>query len=142
MRARSASGQPNIVFVLTDDLSMDLLRFMPEVQALATRGATFENYFVTDSLCCPSRASIFTGRFPHDTGVFTNDGPDGGIGAFYAHGNEQTSFNIALAQAGYRTAMMGKYLNRYLQPGSPVAPNLRPARLERMGRRRLGLPGV
>src|SRR6185437_12635779 len=126
VQARTASRRPNIVFVLTDDLSIDLLRFMPEVQALATRGSTFENYFVTDSLCCPSRASIFTGRFPHDTGVYTNAGKDGGIGAFYANNNEQTSFNIPLAQAGYRTAMMGKYLNRYLQPGAPVAPTYVP----------------
>ena len=128
VRAGTASRRPNIVFVLTDDLSMDLLRFMPQVQALATRGATFDNYFVTDSLCCPSRSSIFTGRYPHDTGVFTNSGPDGGFGAFYANGNEQTSFNVALQQAGYRTAMMGKYLNGYLQgPGrSPVAPTYIP----------------
>ncbi len=121
VRATTAdSRRPNIVFVLTDDLSMDLVRFMPEVQALALRGMTFDNYFVTDSLCCPSRSSIFTGNFPHDTGVFTNGGADGGIEAFYAHGNESTSFNIALQQAGYRTAMMGKYLNGYLQSRSPV----------------------
>jgi N-acetylglucosamine-6-sulfatase len=113
--ARTAARPPNIVFVLTDDLSMDLLRFMPQVQALQSRGLTFENYFVSDSLCCPSRSSIFTGNFPHDTGVFTNAGLDGGIGAFYAHGNEQNSFNVALHDAGYRTAMMGKYLNGYLQ---------------------------
>ena len=49
----------------------------------------FDNYFVTDSLCCPSRSSIFTGRFPHDTGVFTNTGPDGGFGAFYAKGTSR-----------------------------------------------------
>ncbi len=120
-RATAAeSRRPNIVFVLTDDLSMDLVRFMPEVQALALRGTTFDNYFVTDSLCCPSRTSIFTGEFPHDTGVFTNGGADGGVEAFYSHGNEQTSFNIALQQAGYRTALMGKYLNGYLQARSPV----------------------
>jgi arylsulfatase A-like enzyme len=103
------------VFVLTDDLSMDLLRYMPEVQALQGRGTTFDNYFVSDSLCCPSRSSIFTGNFPHDTGVFTNTGSDGGIGAFYAHDDEDGAFNVALANAGYRTAMMGKYLNGYLQ---------------------------
>jgi N-acetylglucosamine-6-sulfatase len=94
---------------------MDLLRFMPEVTALQSRGLTFDNYFVSDSLCCPSRSSIFTGNFPHDPGVFTNAGLDGGIGAFYAHGDEQNSFNVALHDAGYRTAMMGKYLNGYLQ---------------------------
>jgi N-acetylglucosamine-6-sulfatase len=111
----SASGRPNIVFVLTDDLSMDLLRFMPEVQALQQRGMTFDNYFVSDSLCCPSRSSIFTGDFPHDTGVFTNTGPHGGIGAFYDHDDENHTFNLALQRAGYRTAMMGKYLNGYLE---------------------------
>jgi arylsulfatase A-like enzyme len=121
--------RPNIVFVLTDDLSMDLLPYMPEVQALAARGMTFGNYFVSDSLCCPSRSSIFTGDFPHDTGVFTNSGADGGIGAFYAHHDEEHSFNVALQAAGYRTAMMGKYLNGYLEgpsrspvPGTSVPP--------------------
>jgi N-acetylglucosamine-6-sulfatase len=114
--ARSAARhRPNIIFVLTDDLSMDLIRFMPQVQALEARGMTFDNYFVSDSLCCPSRASIFTGDFPHDTGVLTNAGALGGIGAFYAHNDENKTFNLALQQAGYRTAMMGKYLNGYLQ---------------------------
>jgi N-acetylglucosamine-6-sulfatase len=78
----ATSRRPNIVFVLTDDLSMNLIRFMPQVQALEARGLTFDNYFVSDSLCCPSRSSIFTGNFPHDTGVFENTGPDGGISAF------------------------------------------------------------
>ncbi len=113
-------SKPNIVFVLTDDLSLDLLRYMPRVQQMARQGASFQNYFVTDSLCCPSRSSIFTGEFPHDTGVFTNSGADGGIGAFYSHGNEQNGFNIRLQQAGYRTALMGKYLNGYLTAASPV----------------------
>jgi N-acetylglucosamine-6-sulfatase len=112
--------KPNIVFVLTDDLSRDLVRYMPAVKALARRGMSFRNYFVSDSLCCPSRSSIFTGQFPHNTGVFNNTGADGGIGAFYGRGDERHAFNISLQKAGYRTAMMGKYLNGYLQPGSPV----------------------
>ncbi|MGH2871954.1 MAG: sulfatase family protein [Solirubrobacteraceae bacterium] len=116
MLPEPSGGQPpNIVFVLTDDLSMDLLRYMPQVQALESRGMTFSHYFVSDSLCCPSRASIFTGLFPHDSGVFTNTSPDGGIGAFWAHGDELRSFNVTLQRAGYQTAMMGKYLNGYLQ---------------------------
>jgi len=84
---------------------------------------TFNNYFVSDSLCCPSRSSIFTGEFPHDTGVFTNAGPGGGLKAFYNHGDETRTFNIALQNAGYRTAMMGKYINGYLEgPNrSPIA---------------------
>lgn len=60
--------KPNIVFVLTDDLSMNLLQYMPAVQQMQKDGASFSHYFVTDSLCCPSRASIFTGRYPHNTG--------------------------------------------------------------------------
>ena len=118
------STRPNIVFVLTDDLSMNLLRYMPHVQAMQRDGLTFNNYFVSDSLCCPSRSSIFTGNFPHDTNVFNNDGRRGGFREFYDRGEEQHTFAVALQNAGYRTAMMGKYLNGYGQqkggvPGLP-----------------------
>jgi arylsulfatase A-like enzyme len=105
--------RPNIVFVLTDDLSGDLIRFMPNVQRLATQGASFTNYFVSDSLCCPSRASIFTGQLPHNTGVFTNIYPHGGIYAYAVHNNPQKAFAVTLNAQGYRTALMGKYLNGY-----------------------------
>lgn len=108
--------QPNVVFVLTDDLSWDLLPYMPNVQRLRQRGTTFTNYFVTDSLCCPSRASILTGQYPHDTGIFRNTGADGGFLAFYANGLEQETYATTLQGAGYRTALMGKYLNQY-SPG-------------------------
>ncbi len=108
-------GRPNIVFVLTDDLSMDLLRYMPHVQAMERQGMTFRNYFVSDSLCCPSRASIFTGNFPHDTHVFGNTGAHGGFKVFYERGEQGHTFATALRQAGYRTALMGKYLNGYLE---------------------------
>ena len=104
---------PNIVFVLTDDLSTNLVQYMPHVQALARSGTSFDNYFVVDSLCCPSRAAIFTGQYPHDTGVLANDGPDGGYHAYNKHGDPAKSFAIALHATGYRTAFMGKYLNRY-----------------------------
>jgi N-acetylglucosamine-6-sulfatase len=107
--------RPNIVFVLTDDLSMNLLRYMPHVQEMMRRGLTFSHYFVSDSLCCPSRASIFTGNFPHDTKVFGNTGRRGGFNVFHARGEERDTFAVALRRAGYRTAMMGKYLNGYLQ---------------------------
>jgi arylsulfatase A-like enzyme len=121
----TVSNRPNIVFVLTDDLSMNLLRYMPAVQGLEQAGMTFDNYFVSDSLCCPSRASIFTGNFPHDTGVLSNQGANGGVEAFHAHGDQNSTFNDALQAAGYRTAMMGKYLNGYLDPqeGSSGVPS-------------------
>jgi N-acetylglucosamine-6-sulfatase len=119
--AAVAGGRPNIVFVLTDDLSMNLLRFMPQVQTMQRHGLTFQDYFVSDSLCCPSRSSIFTGNFPHDTGVFSNVGAQGGFHVFYERGEEQSTFAVALKRAGYRTAMMGKYLNGYMGgPGAPL----------------------
>jgi len=106
-------GRPNIIFILTDDLSWNLVQFMPHVLKMQKEGVTFGNYFVTDSLCCPSRSSIFTGRYPHDTGVFRNTGDDGGYLAFVNHGNQRATFATALSAAGYQTAMMGKYLNGY-----------------------------
>jgi N-acetylglucosamine-6-sulfatase len=118
----AAAGSPNIVFVLTDDLSMNLVQFMPHVLAMQKAGVTFANYFVTDSLCCPSRSSIFTGRYPHDTGVFKNVGEEGGYLVFRARGNEQSTFATALYTAGYHTAFLGKYLNGYAPRQHPVSP--------------------
>jgi N-acetylglucosamine-6-sulfatase len=86
---------------------------MPNVQTMRRDGVTFDHYFVTDSFCCPSRASIFTGEFPHDTGVFTNDGADGGFHAFLAHHDQDRSFPIELRRSGYLTAFYGKFLNLY-----------------------------
>ena len=109
----AAPGSPNIILILTDDLSMNLVQFMPHVLAMQQKGVTFSHYFVTDSLCCPSRSSIFTGRYPHDTGVFKNVGDDGGYLVFRARGNEQATFAVALSAAGYRATFFGKYLNGY-----------------------------
>ncbi|WP_328429198.1 sulfatase family protein [Streptomyces sp. NBC_00443] len=109
----AAAEKPNIVFVLTDDMSSNLLPYMPEVQKLRSQGTTFSDFVVSNSLCCPSRASIFTGRYPHNTGVLSNDGPNGGFGAFRSSGEERDTFATALQAKGYRTAMMGKYLNGY-----------------------------
>jgi arylsulfatase A-like enzyme len=124
---RAAGDRPNVVFVLTDDLSMNLLPYLPQVAALQKAGTTFSNYTVTDSLCCPSRSSIFTGKPPHDTGVFTNSPPDGGFDVFHSRGDENETTGTALQKAGYRTAMMGKYLNGYkprmrLGGGQPYVP--------------------
>ncbi|WP_165975623.1 sulfatase family protein [Actinomadura rubrisoli] len=112
----NAEKKPNIVFVLTDDLSWNLVAHMPQVRQMQQGGLTFDNFFVADSLCCTSRATIFTGRYPHNTGVRTNFPPDGGYGVFKARGGEQTAFAPELQKAGYSTALFGKYLNGY-QPG-------------------------
>ena len=95
---------------------------MPHVRKMQKEGVTFSNYFVTDSLCCPSRSSIFTGRYPHDTGVFRNQGNDGGYLVFRDRGHERATFATSLSAAGYRTAMLGKYLNGYLPDAHPASP--------------------
>jgi N-acetylglucosamine-6-sulfatase len=115
--AVGASDKPNILFFLTDDLSWNLVPHMPNVQALQKKGVTFSHYFVTESLCCPSRSSIFTGKYPHDTGVLANSGVMGGYAAFQDGGNENSTFATALSAQGYHLKMMGKYLNGY-NPGS------------------------
>jgi N-acetylglucosamine-6-sulfatase len=116
--AKARHGRPNIVFILTDDLSWNLVnrRFTPHIVALEKRGETFDHYFVTDSLCCPSRATIFTGLFPHDTHVTTNSPPAGGFFAFQRHHLARRTYAVALHRGGYATSMMGKYLNRYGDP--------------------------
>jgi N-acetylglucosamine-6-sulfatase len=118
---RVSAPRPNVVFVLTDDLAWNLVSHMPHVVALQKAGMTFSRYYVVDSLCCPSRSAIFTGEYPHDDGVFTNAGDDGGYKSYNAHGDQPKSFAVALQKSGYRTALMGKYLNGY-DPADPAAP--------------------
>jgi N-acetylglucosamine-6-sulfatase len=111
--AAAQNSRPNFVFVLTDDLSWNLVQYMGQVRQMQREGATFNRYFVTDSLCCPSRSTIFTGRYPHSTGVITNSPPDGGFTVFH-RSEERDTFATSLQAAGYDTAMMGKYVNGYL----------------------------
>jgi N-acetylglucosamine-6-sulfatase len=115
--------RPNIVFILADDLSWDLIdpRVTPHIVALQKRGVTFSNYFVADSLCCPSRATIFTGLFPHDTRVLTNLGPHGGYRKFQSEHLDRKTFARAVRGRGYLTSMLGKYLNGYGEPAMTSA---------------------
>jgi len=113
---KAGGKKPNILYVLTDDLSWNLVKYMPHVRQMMKQGTTFSNFFATDSLCCPSRSSILTGQFPHNTGVYDNKGDDGGYKAFLAHHDEKNCYGSRLQQAGYNTGFMGKYLNGY-QPG-------------------------
>src|SRR3954468_23544270 len=117
--AGAGGAKPNVVFILTDDLSWDLVnpRFTPHIVALERRGETFDHYFVADSLCCPSRATIFTGEYPHDTGVLANVGRFGGYARFQERRLDQRTFAVALQRRGYATSMLGKYLNGYGGPG-------------------------
>ena len=116
-----AEAGPNIVLVLVDDMSMNLMpddlgelaRTMPNLAQMRREGMTFDNFFVNNSLCCPSRASLMTGLLPHETGVLTNTGVTGGVEAFDGKGNDGRTYAVALHDAYYATAMMGKYLNGY-----------------------------
>ncbi len=123
-------GRPDIVFVLMDDFSLELLATMPTAQTMVAEGASYDNAFVVDSLCCPSRASIFTGRAPHQTHVLTNTpndyaNPIGGFEAFVRYGNLHKTFNLRLERHGYTTGFIGKYMNRYEatnRNGTMIAP--------------------
>jgi N-acetylglucosamine-6-sulfatase len=118
--ARSVvSGQkPNILFILADDMRADDLKFMPETtRLLGEHGTTFERAYVTTSLCCPSRATILTGRYAHNHGVLSNVPPYGGFQRFRDLGRESSTIATRLDSVGYRTALMGKYLNGYKHHG-------------------------
>jgi len=120
--AQQPGSKPNIIFILTDDYASNLVDFMPNLNAMQKEGVTFNNYYVSNSLCCPSRSSIFTGMLPHNTRVETNTHPNGGYDAYMEHGDAQQSFCVALQHAGYKTAMMGKFLNGYLPGKNQPAP--------------------
>lgn len=116
-----ASRLPNIVFVLADDLDAESWKRMPQIQELLVgEGVSFEQFFVADPLCCPSRTSIFRGQYVHNHRVFGNGKPDGGYGKFVAEGLEDSTVATWLQAAGYRTALMGKYLNQYPSEDDPT----------------------
>jgi N-acetylglucosamine-6-sulfatase len=122
--AETGLDLPDIVVILTDDQRVETLAGMPQVQSLLVhQGTTFSRAMVPTSLCCPSRASMLTGSYAHDTGVWTNVRPDGGWWAFQAGGNEARTVAVALQTQGYRTALIGKYFNTF---GLYAPPGYRP----------------
>ena len=109
--ARDRPTRPNIVVIVTDDMRWDELENMPNVRTLLQRrGVTIDNAFVSDPLCCPSRATILTGLYSDRTSVWNNT-TSGGWSAFRAL--EPHALPVWLDDAGYRTALIGKYLNGY-----------------------------
>lgn len=101
----SAAGPPNVLVILTDDQRAGTMGVMPKTLRLFGRqGRAFPRAFVTTPLCCPSRASILTGRFAHNHGIKNN-----GTSAL-AH---DTTLQRYLSDAGYQTALIGKYLNAW-----------------------------
>ncbi len=111
--------QPNIILVLTDDQRSDMLPYMPTI--METAGLNFENAYVTTSLCCPSRTSILTGEYAHNHGVQDNNAPMGGFTRFRDE-KDDTTLATQLQNAGYETALIGKYLNDYGEDGEDYVP--------------------
>ena len=111
---KTLSELPNVVLVLTDDQRPELLDRMSQVQSLLVRkGAHFLNMFVPNPACCPSRSTILTGLYSHDNHVWTNGRHYGGWTTFHRVGDERRTIAVALQRRGYRTALIGKYLNFY-----------------------------
>jgi arylsulfatase A-like enzyme len=106
--------RPNIVFLLTDDLDTSEVAYMPHVrQLLIDEGVSFSRFYVSVSLCCPSRSSILRGQYSHNTGVLTNGSGNGGFETAYRLGIEHSTVGTWLQSGGYKTAYIGKYLNAY-----------------------------
>jgi N-acetylglucosamine-6-sulfatase len=109
---------PNVVLILTDDLAFedvnpDTLKHMPNLRALMEKGTTFENAFATNSLCCPSRATILLGQYTHNHQILHNQPPLGGAERFRLSGGDGSTMATWVKEQGYSTAFFGKYLNGY-----------------------------
>jgi arylsulfatase A-like enzyme len=110
-------SRPNIVLVVTDDLDVPSAAVLPQLDGLMTReGVAFTRAFVSTPVCAPSRASIFTGLYTHNHGLRKNAAPDGGFPLFRPR--EGSTLATWLKTAGYRTALVGKYLNSYASGAS------------------------
>jgi arylsulfatase A-like enzyme len=122
--ASAASPQPpSFVVIQTDDQTLDelyasfgqpRLRAMPNtLDLIAKRGETFNRYYVSYPLCCPSRVSLLTGRYAHNDGVKGNVQPNGGYFGFSFRAAYSHNLATWLQGAGYRTIHIGKFLNGY-----------------------------
>jgi N-acetylglucosamine-6-sulfatase len=110
-----APDRPNVILILTDDLDVRLLEEhladYPNIRKLAAEGTSFENAFVTDPLCCPSRATILRGQYAHNHQIVGNWEPRGGSKKFRVLGLGQSTVATWLQDESYRTVLVGKYMN-------------------------------
>jgi arylsulfatase A-like enzyme len=114
--------RPNVVVIVTDDQSAESIPSATTVMPFLQRRAldpddhwiVFEHAFANTPLCCPSRATMLTGRFSNDTGVVDND--RGGLL------DEDATVASWLHDAGYHTGLVGKYLNGYPFGRAPFVP--------------------
>ncbi len=103
---------PNLLVIITDDQrATGTLGVMPATRRWFADGRRFSDAYVTTPLCCPSRATIFSGRYAHNHGVWLNNDP---------HLLDEPQFQTELRSAGYETAIVGKYMNNWPLARAPV----------------------
>ena len=108
---RVTAPKPNIILVVTDDQRWDTVWSMETVKReLIANGIKFLQAHTVVPLCCPSRASILTGTYPHTHGVYGNQNSGGGFAGF---DDRRPTIATVLHSSGYRTGLIGKYLNGY-----------------------------
>jgi N-acetylglucosamine-6-sulfatase len=108
------TSRPNIVFVMTDDLDKRSMQDLSGIrEVMGSNGTTFQNAYVTYSLCCPSRATILRGQYPHNHQIIGNALPEGGEKKFRDLGLDRSTLATWLHDAGYQTKYIGKYMNSY-----------------------------
>jgi arylsulfatase A-like enzyme len=102
----AVAGAPNVLVIVTDDQRNGTMVAMPKtLQWLGNGGVTFDQGYVTTPSCCPSRASIFSGRYVHNHGVVQQ-----GLGLKL---DQRSTMQRHLKEGGYFTAMAGKFLNKW-----------------------------
>lgn len=132
-KSRAASSKPNVIMFTTDDQTFRDMAFMSKTQALiGNQGASYLHAYASDPLCCPSRVTVQTGDYAHNTGVLGNTPPAGGYSSF----NDKNDLPVWLQSAGYRTIHIGKMPNgfgevtnqNYVPPGwGPFAGGVGPS---------------
>uniref|UniRef100_A0A8H7NB98 Arylsulfatase n=1 Tax=Bionectria ochroleuca TaxID=29856 RepID=A0A8H7NB98_BIOOC len=110
------SSRPNIIFVLTDDqdVHMNSLDHIPLIkERLIDQGTLYKRHFCTTAVCCPSRASLWTGKLAHNTNVTDLFPPYGGFPIFVKNGHNENYLPVWLQDAGYKTFYAGKMFNAH-----------------------------
>ena len=108
--------RPNIILILADDLDEKLgtTQYMTNLRSyMIDRGVTVEDFLITTPMCCPSRINLLRSQYTHSHEVYNNEAPYGGFPKFFETGREDSTLPVWLQAAGYRTALIGKYMNAY-----------------------------
>ena len=122
----SAEDRPNIILIMVDDMGFSDIGCYgseiptPHLDALAAQGARFSQFYNTGR-CCPTRASLLTGLYSHQTGIGWMT-TDQGVAGYRGQLNEQChTIAEVLSQAGYFTAITGKWHVGYSETVNPTA---------------------